>query len=149
MEIHQQEPSPFFPKWQICGVVVQHREKILLLRRHPDKSYGNHWNLPAGKMEEGETTRLAAARELKEESGIDIQEEALNFLGTLFFKTEALHFTFHLYYFSTDQELFLQLSEEETVEGKWWDWNEKIDPLIPGGTEVLDFCKSKISDLNV
>jgi len=40
-----------------------------LLIKHP----GGHWDVPKGKVEEGETTREAALRELLEETSLDAE----------------------------------------------------------------------------
>lgn len=47
--------------------------RVLMLRR-PDgaESYPGRWSLCAGKVEEGEDPEAAAAREIKEETGIDV-----------------------------------------------------------------------------
>ena len=43
---------------------------MFLLIQHQHE-YGGHWAFPKGHMEEGETEREAALRELKEESGVE------------------------------------------------------------------------------
>ncbi len=49
------------------GVVYRHGEPHFLLIRDP---YGN-WGLPKGHVEEGESVRQAALREVAEETGLD------------------------------------------------------------------------------
>lgn len=51
------------------AVVVNERGEILLHRRS-DNSY---WSIPGGAMEPGETIRQTAIREVKEETGLDIE----------------------------------------------------------------------------
>lgn len=147
MKVTENQPFEFFPSIRVCGVLIQHDNQFLLLRRHPAKSYGNHWNLPAGKQERGESTHSAALREVKEESGIDLTENNIQFLGTLYIRCAEIHFEFHLYYSSLDDKPQLKLAEDEAIEGKWWDWDQEIQPLIPGGKDVLAFCRKKILEL--
>lgn len=145
MKVHENQPLGFLPSMKVCGVLIQHGEKFLLLKRHPQKSYGQHWNLPAGKLESGETPLQAALREVREESGIHLKEINVSPLGVLYFTGKEISFEFHLYFCDLYDEPDLILSAEETIEGKWWHWQDQIDPLIPGGTEVLNFCKRQIA----
>ena len=54
------------------GVVVWRGDEVLLIERGKSPVSGN-WSLPGGKQELGETVREAAHREIKEETGIDIE----------------------------------------------------------------------------
>lgn len=60
----------------IAGVVATWEEKILMCRRaiEPRKGF---WTLPAGFMEQRETTAQGAAREAMEEAGADVETGAL------------------------------------------------------------------------
>ena len=51
------------------------------LRGVPPRHDGSLWELPAGLIDEGETPREAAARELKEELGFRVATDALRELG--------------------------------------------------------------------
>lgn len=55
----------------VVGCVVEHEERILLCRRAIEPRLG-FWTLPAGFMENGETTAQAACRETLEEAGAQI-----------------------------------------------------------------------------
>lgn len=53
------------------GVILKEQQVLLALR--PDKLHqGGRWEFPGGKVEAGETTSQALARELKEEVDLDI-----------------------------------------------------------------------------
>jgi 8-oxo-dGTP diphosphatase len=58
------------------GVVVWRGDEVLLIERGKGPVSGN-WSLPGGKQELGETVRETAHREIKEETGIDIDIVAL------------------------------------------------------------------------
>lgn len=59
----------------IVGCVAEWEERILLCRRAIEPRHG-FWTLPAGFMENGETTAQAAIRETHEEAGADIFVDA-------------------------------------------------------------------------
>lgn len=63
--IHYQNPR------MVLGTVPVWEDKILLCRRAIEPRYG-FWTLPAGFMENGESTGEGAARETLEEAGADI-----------------------------------------------------------------------------
>lgn len=52
--------------------VVKRGEKLLLLKRSEEISSGGKWCFPGGKIEEGETPREAAVREVNEETGLKV-----------------------------------------------------------------------------
>ncbi|KAB2318161.1 NUDIX hydrolase [Betaproteobacteria bacterium SCN1] len=72
--IHYQNPK------MVVGCIPAWEDKILLCRRAIEPKYGL-WTLPAGFMENGETTLEGAARETWEEAGARIE---IGSLYTLF-----------------------------------------------------------------
>jgi 8-oxo-dGTP pyrophosphatase MutT (NUDIX family) len=64
------------------GVVFDARGRVLLLRRSDEGT----WCFPKGHVESGETPKEAAAREIKEEAGLDVR------LGK---KVAEIHYTFY------------------------------------------------------
>jgi ADP-ribose pyrophosphatase YjhB (NUDIX family) len=65
-EIHYQNPR------MVIGTIPEHEGRILLCRRAIEPRYG-YWTLPAGFMENDETTGQAAQRETLEEAGARIE----------------------------------------------------------------------------
>ncbi|MGB6104275.1 MAG: Nudix family hydrolase [Pusillimonas sp.] len=55
-----------------AGLILQPDGSLLLAQRPQDKPWPGWWELPGGKIESGETTLQALARELKEELDIDV-----------------------------------------------------------------------------
>ena len=63
--------KPPIPHYDIAAGVVRHAGRILIARRRKDAMLGGLWELPGGKVEPGETPSQAAAREIREEVGVD------------------------------------------------------------------------------
>ena len=58
-----------------CEVwIVNSKNQMLVTQRHPDKKAGGQWEFTGGGVLAGETTLLAAAREVKEELGVRLDE---------------------------------------------------------------------------
>ncbi len=58
------------------GVVVVRHARVLLVRRAKAPSAGR-WSLPGGRQRLGETVRETAAREVREEAGVEVEVTAL------------------------------------------------------------------------
>ncbi|MDR6627738.1 NUDIX hydrolase [Caulobacter segnis] len=54
------------------GVVCLRGDEVLLIKRGTPPRL-NQWSLPGGRLEWGETTAVAALRELKEETAVDAE----------------------------------------------------------------------------
>ena len=63
-----------FPQAPLVGVgaVVVHESRVLLVRRGSEPLKG-HWTLPGGVLEPGETLVQGVAREVKEETGLEVE----------------------------------------------------------------------------
>jgi 8-oxo-dGTP diphosphatase len=58
----------------VVGAVVQHDDRILLLKRPQTDFMGGIWELPSGKAEPGEPLDQALTREVLEETGLAVTE---------------------------------------------------------------------------
>lgn len=55
------------------AVIINQQNQVLIARRASHQHQGNKWEFPGGKVEQGETSKEALIREIKEEMGITIK----------------------------------------------------------------------------
>lgn len=58
------------PQYTIAVGIVSKNGKVLIGKRRPEGMLGGLWEFPGGKKEKNETLRQAAAREIREETGV-------------------------------------------------------------------------------
>jgi A/G-specific adenine glycosylase len=61
------------PTQHVAVGVVENGDRILVTRRKPEGLLGGLWEFPGGKIEEGESAADACAREVREETGLDVE----------------------------------------------------------------------------
>jgi len=59
-----------------AGILIDDRDRVLLMQRLPGKHLAGLWEFPGGKVESGETIDEALVRELNEELGIEVLASA-------------------------------------------------------------------------
>jgi phosphatase NudJ len=67
-------PRDPIPTWCFALTVVRRGDQFLIVH---ERKHGQHWYLPAGRVEPGETFGEAAIRETREEAGIAIVLEGI------------------------------------------------------------------------
>lgn len=75
----QTSPVPrAYPSAPILGVgaIVVHEGKVVVIRRANEPLKGE-WSIPGGKVELGETVAQAVVREVREETGLQVEPAAL------------------------------------------------------------------------
>lgn len=130
----------------VCEAWVISGDKVLVTRRHPNKSYGGLFECTGGSVLHGEDTLQAMVRELNEEVGLTVSTDELNLIYTNvgdsyiwdtyvvkksikledlnFLKTEVI--SAHLFDYSEMQELMKQgkfvrtiINRFETYKNEW------------------------------
>ncbi|KDQ60138.1 hypothetical protein JAAARDRAFT_596937 [Jaapia argillacea MUCL 33604] len=87
-----------------------------------------------GKVDPGETVAEAAARELKEEAGI---EAPLEHCGTLLFISETLDFAHHIEYYRASTYTG-DIIETEEMRPQWFSFPPEFVPNYAGSSDAHD-----------
>lgn len=137
-ELFRIKPDWDTPPLLIAGGFLSHQNEFLLLKRHPAKSYGLYWNLPAGKLEPQEDPKKGAQREIYEETGIVIPLEGFHNEQIFYLTREDLLIQFHVYQAKFDHKPTICLKLDENIEAVWTSHQEALKlPLLGGGLEIL------------
>jgi ADP-ribose pyrophosphatase YjhB (NUDIX family) len=75
---------------RVTGIVIE-GARLLVLNQDTDS--GRSWSLPGGKLEDGETLAAALVREMKEETGLDVEPGRLLYLCD-YLPAQVVHMTF-------------------------------------------------------
>lgn len=131
-------PTGFNPCVDVVACYIKCNDQILILRRHPLKPEGNTWCVPGGKKEKTESLVEAMQRELKEESGIIVSENALQYVCKTYARYPNMDFTYHLFRADLAHFPLIQLSPTEHEAFQWVTLPEAYRlPLTPGTNDAL------------
>ncbi len=125
------------------GVILERDGKILLGLRHPDpdkadsafRSAGEWW-LPGGKLEWGESFEAGAAREVKEETSITIENPKVISVHNC--KNEHAHFMTVGLVTHTWQGEARVMEPDEIVQWEWFGLNSLPQPRYFPSFEVIE-----------
>lgn len=116
-------------------IVLDADDRVLLFRCFdPARPEDWWWATPGGGLDDGETPREAAARELREETGLEIAPEALgepffDNLAEFSFNGRRLRQRNHFFVlrtarFEVSTAGFDEMERETHVEARWWGADE-------------------------
>ena len=128
-------PNNFNPKHQASGCIIWYGEKALFLKKKTKVSpKGFFWEIPAGKLEEGESPEKALEREVREETGIELKlfEKIKTFNMRLY--TQNYDFVYHLYRSSVENDEIILSKEHEDY--KWANREESRVMDLETGADI-------------
>ena len=116
-----------------AAVLLRGDGAVLLAQRPAGKAYAGYWEFPGGKLEAGETSRQALARELREELGIEVRHAAPWLIQE--FVYPHAHVELHFFrVFSWEGQLVGH-------DGQAFAWQTPgrytVTPLLPANTRIL------------
>ena len=113
----------------VCVWVYDGKGNILLTRRAKGKSFAGTWENSGGAAKAGETSRMAIARELFEETGIRAGEEEFEYIGSD--RDRNAHFDFYCLKRRTPLTEIVLLPGE--TDGVQWASHEQIHRMVTTG----------------
>ena len=117
--LFREKPKDFDPKVEIVSCFVEHGGNFLLLHRCDHKYEGDKWGVPAGKVEKSESIHAALLREVKEETGLDLQIDNVFYKDCLYVRYPDYDFVYHVYHTKLDNCPEIKLSQNEHKDYKW------------------------------
>lgn len=108
-------------------VILFHKDTVLLVRI----GYAHKlWGFPGGAIEKGEAAKVAAIRELREETGISVPD--VDHIGELIWQKEGL-VTVQYFVGRTDQ-VDIYIDDQEIVDAGWFSLDnlpkENLNPAV-------------------
>ena len=128
------------------GVVYREKEKelyFILVKNAHDK-----WVFPRGKVEENETWQETAAREIKEETGID-EAEVLGEIGEIKYTDKSedpqIKKSTHFYLVKTEKEEIKKEESKDVKSAEWFPEEEVAGAL--GYPNLVDIFKKALEEI--
>lgn len=107
--------------------IMNNKKEFLIQKRSPNKKiYPNKWSITGGAVDAGETSLEGALREAKEEIGIDIDKEKMEFM--LSFK--RIHGFVDVWLVKQNVDLKDVVLQKEEVADVKWVTKEELEKMI-------------------
>jgi 8-oxo-dGTP diphosphatase len=110
------------------AIIITRDNKVLLMKRKGLHGHGT-WSTPGGHLDFGEMPEEGAAREAKEEMGVDVTDIRFRAVTNDLFEAEGKHYiTLWFDAKSTDEPTIA--AEREVEEIGWFAWDALPQPLF-------------------
>ena len=115
----------------IVGGIIEKDGKYLLVQEAKKKCYGK-WNFPAGHLDFNESLEQGAIREIKEETGCDVELKGVCYIANRILEDDlCVMIVFNAKLIKEK----IEYDKEEILDVKWIDYDEivnKMDDKIRG-----------------
>jgi 8-oxo-dGTP diphosphatase len=110
------------------AIIITRDNKVLLMKRKGPHGHGT-WSTPGGHLDFGETPEGCAAREAKEEVGVDVVDIRFRAVTNDVFDSTGKHYiTIWMDGEATGEPVIV--AEEEVAELGWFAWDGLPQPLF-------------------
>ena len=104
------------PAIGVGGIVFNDKRQVLMIRRNQPPAMGL-WSVPGGKLEAGESLADACQREVKEETGLDV--EVSNIVAVVERQIEGFHYVVIDFLAHLVDENTMPVAQSDVAEAKW------------------------------
>ena len=124
------------PTLGVSGIVFNNQKQILLIRRNQPPAMGC-WSIPGGKLEAGESLAEACQREIKEETGLDV--EVKNIVAVVERRVEGFYYVIiDFLALLVNEDNSQPIAQSDVSEAKWLGLEDLNNyDLVEGLAEII------------
>lgn len=109
----------------IVGGIIEKDGKYLLVQEAQEKCY-KKWNFPAGHLDFNESLKQGAIREIKEETGCDVELNGVCYIANKVLEDDL--FVMIVFNAKLIKET-IKFDKEEILDVKWFDYDEIVNKM--------------------
>lgn len=112
----------------VVGAIIEKDGKYLLVQEAKKRCY-EQWNFPAGRLEVNESLEQAAIREVKEETGCDVELNGICYIANKILKDDLwIMVVFNAKLINES----IKFNKEEILDVKWLTYDEINKKMLRG-----------------
>lgn len=139
--VWKERPADFEPRFEIAACFLERDDgQLLFLHRLDNKSQGNTWGIPGGKVDKGETTLQAVVREIKEETGIALSPDAVKPIQSVYITNTVRNRVSYVYHMFRTKYTGTRAVAINPEEHKGYTWVTPCDALNMQLMDDEDAC---------
>ncbi len=123
------------PPLAVVAAIIRNRKHQLLITKRPAHVHlGGMWEFPGGKVDPGENDEQALRREIREETGLDVEIERLFWQEIAEFPEKTVRLNFYDCRLSREPQTVIP---DEIDDYRWVDLHELGDFKFPEADKAL------------
>lgn len=138
---YQHRQGPVATAFRAAGCFCFHDGRLLIIERQVGKPMPLHWGVPSGKLEPGETARMAVVRELFEEVGLEVPAAAPREVVSAIVSDRGVVFEYVSFHLEFETAPELRLHSHEVRDIAW------VRPEAIGVRPMMPFFYNTLNDV--
>ncbi len=126
----------------IFGGDIEKDGKVLLVQEKQEICYGK-WNLPAGHLDPNESIMHGAIREIKEETGCDVELTGIATIANRILEDDIF---IEIIFATKLLNESIKIDPEEILDVKWWDIEDVLNNM-DDKLRNLNFIKQPVKNI--